>query len=926
MSKVIRRHSEPRPQDLSHTPETSRASSKRKSMDIGPSSTLPSYINGSHRKSIDGSTRKRTQDQLQLVPENQSTQTKPSTSKKPSILNPLKKTTSQKRHVSAADATSQLTKKPKLDILNKPSKKKSLPQISSKPSGPSHAEPSHGNDEKTARCHQCRSEFPLEQILICQNTKPSTQKARPTEDGNSAPVRDSTSKVNSVDVKSVKCNMKYCAKCLRFRYGEEIEKIRPVLASAYVWTCPICMDYCNCSPCRKRKGLLPTGRLVKIAAEGGYASVRQLLEVVPNAQGPDMVALTNSKKQKLDEAKDSGKDSGITSKPTKSKHGKPQDDKASKATDAKPKKQVKPKSDVAVAIPALEKEKTAKSSHSKGSKGDIPSKKVQSVSQSKTPTAPSSVNPKGAYFSGSSDLTQPSTSQGGTSDGQAQPAVPKVPVKRGPKLVLAPECLSSIPTGELTSEQIQLRIHAREFVCRFRSLLPGLGRTEQANSKSETQRVEKILDSMDDIVNFWIDDEGGMRAIISALVKLILSEIDPEDPHEKEILVSDSSYETLVQLNKESKLSGMIPTPYHQTSSVCWATAQTFLTQEGLHSQLTENSKNIYIESAPSSDTRLSRVRVLPEQKVAVITGLIDVAFRGKILADDLVQGLERERIAKADIVKDRVKINKQWAEDKAQLVAVMPSKESLIKTDPPLKGKQLQKMQEEEEERLRALSEWEVRMAQVESEHKNALRLAGIAQYLAGSTNRIRFQPIGQDTRGNSYYILSSTPGRLYPQEQTELAYAWSYNLLIHGSEPSDLIPPVKKPTQAVIEKTSKESLPEDEDVDMLEGGQREANDQWIRISNPIEIRKLGSWIEYEAKLIEHKQLEHFEGSEGSDDLLKEFLDGNNSSLGGVVKSVSYLLEQINMFAEYLELKITESDEQFGKRSAKNRNHLITK
>ncbi|EGG07492.1 uncharacterized protein MELLADRAFT_77581 [Melampsora larici-populina 98AG31] len=888
MSKVIRRHSEPRPQDVSHTPDIPRTSSKRKSMDVAQSSTSTSNINGSHRKSIDGSTRKRTEDQLQPVPESQATQTKPSTSKKPSILNPLKKASSQKRHVSAADASSQLAKKPKLDILNKPSKKKSLPQLSSKSSGLSLPESSDRNDVPTARCHQCRSEFVLEQILICQNTKPPTQKGRPADNGNLAPVRESTSKWGR-DRKDKACT--------HFT---------------------ICLDMSDVYGLLQLLSLQETERFTSHWTIGENCCRRRLrLGAAATRSSSKCAALANNKKQRLDEAKESG----ITPKPTKSKDGKPQEDKAAKGSDSKPKKQVKPKSGVVVAIPALGKEKTNKSSQSKETKGDLSSKKLESALQAKTSTGPSSFNPKVATSSGSSDLTQPSTSQGGSSDAQVQPAVPKVPVKRGPKLVLAPECFSSIPTGELSSEQIQLRIHAREFVCRFRSLLPGLGRTEHANSKNETQRVEKILDSMDDIVNFWIDDEGGMRAIMSGLVKLILSEIDPEEPNEKEILLSDSSYETLVQLNKESKLSGMIPTPYHSASSVCWSTAQTFLTQEGLHTQLTKNNKNVYIDSAPSSDTRLSRVRVLPEQKVAVITGLIDVAFRGKILADDLLQGVERERIAKADIVKDRVKINKQWAEDKAQLVAVMPSKESLIKTDPPLKGKQLQKMQEEEEERLRALGEWEVRMAQVESDHKNGLRLAGIAQYLAGSTNRLRFLPIGQDTRGNLYYILSSTPGRLYPEEQTELAYAWSYNLLIHGSEPSDLIQPVKKPNQAVIEKSSKESLPEDEDVDMLEGGQRDPNDQWIRISSPIEIRKLGSWIEYEAKLIEHKQLKNIDES---DQVLKESLDGSTSI--GAVKSMASLVEQINTFAEYLELKITESDDQLGTRSAKNRNNLTTK
>lgn len=182
---------------------------------------------------------------------------------------------------------------------------------------------------------------------------------------------------------------------------------------------------------------------------------------------------------------------------------------------------------------------------------------------------------------------------------------------------------------------------------------------------------------------------------------------------------------------------------------------------------------------------------------------------------------------------------------------------------------------------------------------------------------NRIRFLPIGRDTRNNSYYILSSTPGRLYPKDPSELAYAWSYNIIIHGSEPTDISQSVQNPGSIKIAAptpAASEVPSADDQIDMLEGGQRAADDQWIRVSDPHEIRKLGAWIEYEARLMEHRQLESL------------IVDNDPPPTNGesvaskVVKNVAMLVEQINTFAEYLELKINEAEEQIGKRGLKSR------
>jgi hypothetical protein len=73
-------------------------------------------------------------------------------------------------------------------------------------------------------------------------------------------------------------------------------------------------------------------------------------------------------------------------------------------------------------------------------------------------------------------------------------------------------------------------------------------------------------------------------------------------------------------------------------------------------------------------------------------------------------QGLEREKQAKSDILKERVKLNKKWTETKAQKMSTMPSKKSLLVTSED--GQMIQKpskaLMDQEAARVQALAEWE--------------------------------------------------------------------------------------------------------------------------------------------------------------------------------------------------------------------------
>lgn len=886
----------------------------------------------------------------------------------------------------------------------------------------------------TPRCHQCHTIGDLENLIACSNKKayrlvPKRRKSEPIKEINSTTTTASNSPQDPQFV-IVPCTHSFCARCLSTRYGQDLKKLRPTADSNYDWICPICEGYCNCSPCRKKKGLPPTGKLTKAATEAGCASVRELLEVNPHAQGAEMLIYAANKREK--ERSNQSHNSSSNVKTDKTNKKAPKSIKSpGGSTSLKTKKPIN-----TLGKKISHKKKLGLQDQRQLEAIKRLKKQQQLIKKSK---AKKSKQGEQHNFEASSS-GQNSTEHGHqpkkkTNDRQAAVEAdgPKQPVKRPPHTVPAP-VYSCLPTGILSSRQIELRLHVREFLCRFKDLIPGLGGTEIKNqpSKIEAQRAEKIIDSMDDLLNFWIDDEGGMRAIMNGLAKLIesdhrhhQSDLDPSVSKNQtnhsmlssssspslSVLKSENSPAILAQLKRECKFS-TAPSPYLQSSVPCWLTAKSLLEQEGFKSQLARDTKDAFLSSSTSAnpgdkdgsslygnDDRLQKVRFPPINKVAIVSALIDLALRGHTLSEDLNQGLEREKQAKSDIFKERAKLNKKWAETRAGKLSNMPSKKTLLcnpvdgsapggstidqSTNNHVMGTS-QELIDQEAARVKALSEWEADMNQAEEEHKSQIRKACIEQYKVEASNRLRFQSIGEDTRRNSYYILSSTPGRIYPNDPIELGYSWSYSLIIHGSEPANLSEKLKtkkkKKTEQMdrkperdgcIDEAHNQVLPPKSDgdghgegghgeqVDMLEGSQRALNDQWMRVSDPKEIRQLALWIEYEAKLIDFKksymtakpngsvipnngppklpkmvnskpattavskkQLPPPIDANGSSGVGRLGPTANDSATESNLKAVTSLVDQINRFADFVDLKIHQHLESIknDRRSLKSR------
>ncbi|EJD52504.1 hypothetical protein AURDEDRAFT_111174 [Auricularia subglabra TFB-10046 SS5] len=128
------------------------------------------------------------------------------------------------------------------------------------------------SDDNAAYCHQCNRPVPLANIIQCTKLKADKQ-----------------------------CRAKYCDRCLKNRYGEDIKVLKTAKIDSdmdasdrrkhvsdtpgYLYECPRCAGCCNCRACRKAAGLQPTG---KITVPNG-ASARDVLEKNPKATAKDMI-------------------------------------------------------------------------------------------------------------------------------------------------------------------------------------------------------------------------------------------------------------------------------------------------------------------------------------------------------------------------------------------------------------------------------------------------------------------------------------------------------------------------------------------------------------------------------------------------------------------------------------------------------------
>ncbi|KAJ6593853.1 hypothetical protein B0H19DRAFT_1246592 [Mycena capillaripes] len=179
---------------------------------------------------------------------------------------------SLKRKLSYSETTNQ----PLVTVMKKPK----LASDFAMPAG------SDVSTKITCVCHQCGKKRDKEESAHCSYVEVySVGKDRPS--------------------KTRRCHNKYCKACLKNRYNEDIDTIKANNATnsaqtarigePYDYKCPKCRDVCNCSRCRKAKGLEPTGKFVNST----NAPADKIPKTLPDgAPKPDDAKLKRAPRQK----------------------------------------------------------------------------------------------------------------------------------------------------------------------------------------------------------------------------------------------------------------------------------------------------------------------------------------------------------------------------------------------------------------------------------------------------------------------------------------------------------------------------------------------------------------------------------------------------------------------------------------------------
>mmetsp|Transcript_21905 Transcript_21905/g.30622 ORF Transcript_21905/g.30622 Transcript_21905/m.30622 type:complete len:285 (+) Transcript_21905:78-932(+) len=166
--------------------------------------------------------------------------------------------------------------------LDKPKKNpKSNPQKNTIPSNPSRRSP------RLSKSNDPDDDASSSEVIELPDDIDQVEKGRKVWGGR---IYDSVNGVTchqcrqkTIDEKTVCANEGYfakvvhhfCERCLRARYGEDLNEVK----KNPNWCCPWCRGICNCSFCRKKKGKNPTGILYPKAKSCGFQSVAEMLSV-----------------------------------------------------------------------------------------------------------------------------------------------------------------------------------------------------------------------------------------------------------------------------------------------------------------------------------------------------------------------------------------------------------------------------------------------------------------------------------------------------------------------------------------------------------------------------------------------------------------------------------------------------------------------
>ncbi|KAG9002563.1 hypothetical protein FRB93_011437 [Tulasnella sp. JGI-2019a] len=290
-----------------------------------------------------------------------------------------------------------------------------------------------------------------------------------------------------------------------------------------------------------------------------------------------------------------------------------------------------------------------------------------------------------------------------------------------------------------TKEAIENRMILREFFHRFASLL----------KFPKTHR-----DTLDEFAH--LSDQTA-KAMLVSLVDLLLADANEEDQ------------ESFRSAKTELRKAGLSPTQL-------WSTLETL--RADIPNLKIGNPGMVEVRA---SNRRGSGVRVASStQLIPCILSLIDIALEGPSIYDDIAEGLEACRKARAKC-DEAIKVEREiWGEKKADWNKLRDEK---IASEEAAKA-QLKEGHTLKDDEKFDLKGWRSKYKMAETAHKMRLKTLRLSLIRESTCDQLRFAPAGTDLEGRTYYILSAPPkGVKAPNDESrELMDRWAWIVSVHN------------------------------------------------------------------------------------------------------------------------------------------------
>ncbi|SGY93246.1 BQ5605_C037g11579 [Microbotryum silenes-dioicae] len=650
------------------------------------------------------------------------------------------------------------------------------------------------------------------------------------------------------------CGLSYCEKCLKSRYEPEASGMNAPGARKN-WSCPLCRGICE------------------------FASARRRSELVKQNLAPVGYLKSKTEKAVAEETE---------------KAGKPKKEKSVKGK-AKPRVE---KKNEAGQQPGSK--KLGASTNGKPTKGTAKAAKTKEpkASQSrKGVRGPFSMNvdTESSLSSLSSDEDKPSATTAGAA--VVVPVKRRNPPPRAPKFVRPPKTYPLTRSTVIPSNGLLIaRLHLRSFILRFSGFAPVL--------TTESAKIRSVLGALADDRDGWVWSREGdvvQRFMLQALCELL-------DQEEENIATEEGSAKLLRRLAREAVGSQI-------EKDRAWDTLREIVEQENVWDDggwgeevvkwEAEREEADRVQFGGQRETRGRRGETGPDERLALMLALVELAYAAECVRKDFTDGVEAEKTAM--VTHNRSKFqHRHDCEDRRKAIFAEKPEKPKLHIDDMLTDKDQAKPNHDRE-----LAEWAAKCADIddrlkEEEKKWQKELNEIHRdvYLVTAENRLRFAPTGTDVHDNQYWLMCPSTASKFPTEADPATddYPLSWSILVHGS-PFSEIDPVAAAANGNKGKTIAAPPPSPPPtpgtVASINASRVDHKDSWFVVTDPEEMIQLVShlewqhkWAEYEVRLARHEK-----SDAGTRSLTP--LGGEDDE--STVKSISDLVAELRIFADYV-------------------------